>query len=45
MGLAVARSVVESAGGTIVLLRRRDPRDPRRPGALLRIVLPVPTVN
>lgn len=45
LGLAVARSVVESAGGTVVLLRRRDPRDPKRPGALLRIVLPVPTVN
>jgi signal transduction histidine kinase len=45
LGLAVARSVVEAAGGNIVLLRRRDPRDPKRPGALLRIVLPVPTVN
>jgi signal transduction histidine kinase len=45
IGLAVARSVVEQAGGTVVLLRRRDPRDPRRPGALLRIVVPVPTTN
>lgn len=45
LGLAVARSVVEQAGGTIVLLRRRDSRDPRRPGALLRIVTPAPTVN
>lgn len=45
IGLSVARQVVEQAGGTIVLLRRRDPRDPRRPGALLRIVVPAPTVN
>lgn len=45
IGLSVARQVVEQAGGTVVLLRRRDPRDPRRPGALLRIVIPAPTVN
>lgn len=45
IGLSVAKSLVEQAGGTIVLLRRRDSRDPKRPGALLRIVVPVPTIN
>ncbi len=41
LGLAIAKAVVEKAGGTISLLRRRDPRDPTRPGALFRIVFPL----
>lgn len=43
IGLAVAKAIVEQAGGTIALLRRREVRDPRRPGALLRIVVPAPS--
>ncbi|MEK6703364.1 MAG: HAMP domain-containing sensor histidine kinase [Planctomycetota bacterium] len=43
MGLAIAKSVVERMGGTISLLRRREPRDASRPGAILRICVPAPT--
>jgi signal transduction histidine kinase len=42
LGLAACKSIVDQAGGTIVLLRRREARDPGRPGALLRICLPTP---
>lgn len=42
IGLALSKAIVEQAGGTIALLRRREARDPLRPGALLRIVVPAP---
>ncbi len=48
IGLSMASSLVKDAGGTIRLLRRTEAvpgqlLDPRRPGAVLRIVMPEQT--
>ncbi|MCC6659364.1 MAG: HAMP domain-containing histidine kinase [Phycisphaerales bacterium] len=42
LGLAIAHEVVREAGGAIQLRRRTDLGDPRRPGAVLRVVYPWP---
>jgi two-component system C4-dicarboxylate transport sensor histidine kinase DctB len=42
LGLAIAREVVRELGGAIELRRRQDLADPRRPGAVLRVVYPWP---
>ncbi|MFN0131672.1 MAG: ATP-binding protein [Phycisphaerales bacterium] len=42
IGLALAREVVRDMGGSIDLLPRVAGTDPRRPGAILRISVPVP---
>jgi signal transduction histidine kinase len=42
IGLALSRSLVENAGGTLELVPRPDLRDPRRPGAILRVRCPLP---
>lgn len=40
VGLAVARGAVREMGGTIELAVRSDARDPKRPGAILRVAFP-----
>lgn len=43
IGLALSRQIVEHAGGTITLSRRSDRADTARPGAMLRVVVPIRT--
>lgn len=42
IGLALARSVVEEMGGELELRARPDGHDRSRPGAILRVVVPLP---